>query len=326
MRLPELVAHADWSANPPGRQIALARRIGRRYTASAVRPVGTLSDLLLALLAEAGPNGTTLLGVDFPIGLPQAYAVKTGIADFRDALKKFGRGRWRSFYDPAATRAEIALARPFYPAQPGPKGSVRRDDLPEALGVDSYDSLHRLCDRGHPGRSAAAVLFWTLGGNQVGKAAISGWRDVIAPALRGLRGWRAPIRLWPFDGPLERLVEQPGIVVAETYPGEIYSHFCMEIAAPHRSKRRQDDRRSEAPILIDAAKRLDIDLADSLCGMIKEGFGSQRGGDDRFDAVVGLFGMINVLRGYRAPGDPHDHTRRTIEGWILGQTDPSGHP
>ena len=325
MRLPELVAHADWSANPPGRQIAIARRVGPRYTASAVRPVGTLSDLLPELLAEAGPNGTALLGVDFPIGLPQAYATKADIVDFRDALKKFGRARWSSFYDPAATRAEIALTRPFYPARPGPKGSVRREDLPEALGLDSYDFLHRLCDRGHPDRSAAAVLFWTLGGNQVGKAAISGWRDVIAPALRGLRGRRAPVRLWPFDGSLERLLEQPGIVVVETYPGEIYSHFSMEIAAPHRSKRRQDDRGSEAPVLIGAAKHLDIDLADSLCGMIKEGFGSQRGGDDRFDAVVGLLGMINVLRGCRAPGDPNDHTRRTIEGWILGQTDTSGH-
>ena len=323
MRLPELVAHADWSANPPGRQIAIARRVGARYTASAVRPVGTLSDLFPALLAEAGLNGTALLGVDFPIGLPQAYAAKAGISDFRAGLRKFGRGRWRSFYDPAATITEIALTRPFYPARPGPKGSIRRDDLPTALGLASYEFLHRLCDRGHPDRSAAAVLFWTLGGNQVGKAAISGWRDVIAPALRGERGWRAPVRLWPFDGPLERLVEQPGIVVAETYPGEIYSHFCMEIVARKRSKRRHGDRRSDAPVLIGAAKHLDIDLADCLCAMIEDGFGDDNGGDDRFDAAVGLFGMINVLRGYRAPGDPHDHARRTIEGWILGQTDPS---
>ena len=325
MRLPEIVAHADWSANPPGRQIAIARRSGPRYAASAVRPVGALSDLFPALLAEAGPSGTTLLGVDFPIGLPQAYAVMADITDFRIALTKFGRGRWRTFYEPAATSAEIALTRPFYPARPGPKGSVRRDDLPTALGLDSYDVLHRLCDRGHPDRSAAAVLFWTLGGNQVGKAAISGWRDLIAPALRVPKGRRAPLRLWPFDGPLERLLEQPGIVVAETYPGEIYSHFCMEIAAPSRSKRRQDDRRSEASVLTNMAMHLEIDLADSLSAMIEDGFGNRGDGDDRFDATVGLFGMINVLRGHRASGDPPDHTRRTVEGWILGQTNPSGH-
>ena len=325
MRLTEIVAHADWSANPSGRQIAIARRVGERYTASAVRPVGTLSDLFPALLAEAGPNGTAFLGVDFPIGLPQAYAAKASIYDFRVGLKRFGRGRWSCFYDPAATKTEISLTRPFYPARPGPKGSIRRDDLPSALGLESYDVLHRLCDRGHPDRPAAAVLFWTLGSNQAGKAAISGWRDVIAPALRGSKGRRELLRLWPFDGPLERLVEQPGIVVAETYPGEIYNHFCMGISAQNRSKRRQDDRRREAAVLMRTAVQLDIDLADSLSAMLEDGFGTQGGGDDRFDAAVGLFGMINILRGHRAPGNPHDHARRTIEGWILGQTDPSGH-
>ena len=34
-----------------------------------------------------------------------------------------------------------------------------------------------------------------------------------------------------------------------------------------------------------------------------------------------LFGTVNVLRGSRAPGDPTDSERRTIEGWILGQVD-----
>ena len=188
VRLPEIVAHADWSALPSGRQIAIARRTGPRYATSAARPVGALDDLLPTLLAEAGPDGTVLLGVDFPIGLPQAYAAKVGITDFRHALREFGRGRWRRFYEPAATIAEISLTRPFYPARPGPKGSQRRADLPAALGIESYEALRRLCDHGYPGRSAAAALFWTLGGNQVGKAAICGWREVIAPALHATPG------------------------------------------------------------------------------------------------------------------------------------------
>lgn len=324
MRLPELVAHADWSANPSGRQIVIARRVSMQYAASAVRPVGILSDLLPALLAEAGPSGTALLGVDFPIGLPHAYAAKAGLAGFRAALKEFGRGRWRKFYEPAATSAEIAITRPFYPARPGAKGSVTRQDLPAAFGLESYDALHRLCDRGYPGRAAAAVLFWTLGGNQVGKAAISGWRDVIAPALHGVQRRRTRLRLWPFDGPLATLLEQPGVVVAETYPGEIYGHFCMDIAAPRRSKRRQTDRRNDAAALTRFAKHLELKLADPLSAMIANGFGSDAGGDDRFDATVGLLGMINVLRGHRPPGDPPDPIRRTIEGWILGQSEPPG--
>ena len=324
MRLPELVAHADWSANSPGRQIAIARRVGRRYTASAVRPVGALADLAPALLAEAGADGAALLGVDFPIGLPRAYADKAGIDDFRVALKKFGKGRWRSFYEPASTSAEIALTRPFYPARPGPKGGHRRDHLPAALGLRSYDDLHRKCDLGHPDRPAAAALFWTLGANQVGKAAITGWRDVIAPSLRSPKNRRAQLRLWPFDGPLEDLLEQPGIVIAETYPGEIYGHFRMEIASPGRSKRRQGDRLREAPLLIGAASDLAIDLADSLRDLIEDGFGKEAVGEDRFDAAVGLFGMINILRGCRTPGDPSDPILNTVEGWILGQADSQG--
>ena len=321
MRLPELTAHADWSANPPGRQIAIARRAGQRYAASAPRPVGALDDLLPTLFAEAGPGGTAMLGVDFPIGLPSAYAAKAGIDDFRAALPQFGRGRWREFYNPAATVSEIALTRPFYPSRNSAKGSIHRADLPVALGFDSYDALHRCCDRGHPDRPAAATLFWTLGSNQVGKAAISGWRDVIAPVLRAPKREHGPVRLWPFDGPLAALLDQPGIVVAETYPGEIYSHLGLGIAAPQHSKRRQADRRSEAPVLAGVAARLGIDLADAFTAMITDGFGADSLGSDRFDAAVGLFGTINVLRGCRAPGDPSDSERRIVEGWILGQAD-----
>ena len=321
MRLPELVAHADWSANPPGRQIAIARRTGLRYVASAPHPVGALDFLLPSLFAEAGPAGTALLGVDLPIGLPSAYAAKAGIVDFRAALTQFGRGRWRDFYTPAASSAEISLNRPFYPMRSGVKGSIRRADLPTALGLESFDALHRRCDLGHPGRSAAAALFWTLGGNQVGKAAINGWRDVIAPALRARNQRRHPVRLWPFDGPLARLLDQPGLVVAETYPGEIYTHLGLAIVTSRRSKRRQKDRRDDSSILTATAARLQIDLTDAFAAAIADGFGSDSQGEDRFDAAVGLFGTINVLRGFRAPGDPDDHARRTIEGWILGQAE-----
>jgi hypothetical protein len=41
--------------------------------------------------------------------------------------------------------------------------------------------------------------YWTLGGNQVGKAAIDGWQNVVRPALA------LGASLWPFDGSLENL-------------------------------------------------------------------------------------------------------------------------
>ena len=34
--------------------------------------------------------------------------------------------------------------------------------------------------------------------------------------------------------------------------------------------------------------------------------------------MVGLFGLLNVLRGGRPSGEPEDPVVRRIEGWILG--------
>jgi len=42
-------------------------------------------------------------------------------------------------------------------------------------------------------------------------------------------------------------------------------------------------------------------------------------GDDAFDAVVGLFGMLQVCLGQRATGEPDDREIREVEGWILGR-------
>lgn len=50
----------------------------------------------------------------------------------------------------------------------------------------------------------------------------------------------------------------------------------------------------------------------------KHSVGAGKDGEDRFDAVVGLLGMLDVVLGNRRPGEPEDDTTR-IEGWILGQ-------
>ena len=39
-------------------------------------------------------------------------------------------------------------------------------------------------------------------------------------------------------------------------------------------------------------------------------------GDDSFDAVVGLFGMLHVCLGERDSGEPNDRAIREIEGWM----------
>jgi len=315
LRPPEIVAHADWSIRPVGRRIAIARREGDSWTVSAPVAVDDVATLAGRLLAEAGDGGTALLGVDFPIGLPAAYAARTGIIDFLDWLPRAGAGDWQEFFLPAATAAEIALGRPFYPARPG---GTRRQHLIDALGVSCFADLHRLCDLGE-GRAAASPLFWTMGGNQVGKGAICGWRDLIVPARARLA---ERMGIWPFDGTLGQLLARPGFVIAETYPGEIYHHLDLGIRARRRSKRRQGDRQADAPRLLAVAAGLGLRLAEDAAAAIADGFGPRKEGEDSFDATVGLLGMINILRGNRPEGVPDNPLIGSVEGWILGQRAP----
>jgi hypothetical protein len=311
MSEPALVAHADWSVHPGKRWMAAAvRQPGGGYLVAAPAPVGALDGFWDRLAADAGP-GAILVGFDFPIGLPAAYAERAGIEDLPTALSGFGEGRWRDFYDVAATPEQIAPTRPFYPHRPGGR---TRQQLLDGLGLDTWDGLHRRCDRATASRPAACPMFWTLGGNQVGKAMIVGWRDLLAPARRN----GVDVAVWPFDGGLADLIEGHRFVVAETYPGEVYGHLGLALRA-HGGKRNQAARTANAARLLDGASRAHLALAPALHAEITAGFGSGRGADDRFDAVVGVFGLINVVRGVRPSGEPDDPTVRRIEGWILGQ-------
>jgi hypothetical protein len=261
-------------------------------------------------------NGKSiLLGFDFPIGVPKAYAELAGIHKFTGALERFGHGAWNDFYNVAHSRREITLHRPFYPHSPG--GTNHRH-LTAALGVDSVKELLRECERATEHRAAASPLFWTLGGKQVGRAAIIGWRDVLAPAKRDRN---VDIAFWPFDGDLFSLLTEHRITVAETYP----SQACVNlgIPAPGRgwSKRQQGDRAMHAVCLLSWARTRQVKLRENLAASIADGFGSDAKGEDQFDSVVGLFGMLDVVLGHCPPGAPNRQEITSVEGWILGQED-----
>jgi hypothetical protein len=276
------------------------------YRVHVPQRVGPL-ETLWARLGEAG-GGPVLLGVDFPIGLPRAYADGAGITDFITALKGFDD----RFYTVAGRPDEIGPDRPFYPLRPG--GS-RRQHLLDRLGLADWSDLLRRCDERSATRGAACALFWTLGGSQVGKAAIAGWRDLLAPALRaGL-----DVALWPFQGPLDELLARHRFVVAETYPAEVYGHLDLTLRR-HGGKRSQHARRQATTLLLSKLRELGIEAETAAHVEIEDGFGAGADGEDRFDAVVGLLGMLNVVLGRRPSGEPDDPTVRRIEGWILGQT------
>ena len=302
-----LVAHCDWSRDAKKRWMAVALRGGDSWRLARPDMVGNTSDLLDRLQART-PAGTGIfVGFDFPIGLPRSYGRQTGLPDFRSALECFGAGHWTDWYRVCERPDEVSVRRPFFPQRPG---GTRRAHLVNGLGVDGYDRLLRTCEMATADRPAACSLFWTLGGNQVGKGAITGWQEVLAPNANR-------IALWPFDGRLDRLLDSDDIVIAETYPGDVYG----QIGIPRRpvwSKRRAEGRSSVGRYLIDAIQRRGYIIDEELRRATVSGFSEDATGEDQFDAFVGLLGMLEVVDGHRSDGCPNDPEARIWEGWILG--------
>lgn len=202
---PGLVVHADWSVNHNKRWMATAvARPAGGYAVVGVQPVGDLSAFLSDLTAESAHNAPVLVGFDFPLGLPLAYARRAGISSFLDFLVLTSQAPWENFFEVARLPHEISVRRPFYPHHPDQASQAH---LLNALGMEHMDQLRRVCEHGRPGRPPACPLFWTLGGQQVGKAAISGWRDLLIPALKD-RKTSPSAKVWPFSGSLSDLCRE----------------------------------------------------------------------------------------------------------------------
>src|ERR1700694_107357 len=224
--------HADWSTDDKEKGMEAAERTLPGWQVTGPRLVPSATEFIDCWLFG---GRTVLAGFDFPIGISATFGRETGFADFPEALAEFGTGEWADFFVVADRPKDISLRRPFYPRTS--RAGSKQAHLLGALGVEAMDELRRACERKTTDRRAACPLFWTLGGNQVGKAAIDGWQSVVRPAqLRGAR-------LWPFDGRLNVLSKSPGCVLCETYPQEAYSHVGVR-CRPGGSKRAQEDRRS----------------------------------------------------------------------------------
>ena len=315
--LPALVAHADWSAGAAKRWMAQAVLLEGRYRACAPAPVGEPGTFLQRMREAAGPHGAVFLGFDMPIGLPAPYAERAGINDFLSVLPELGRGEWEEFYEVAELPSDVTPRRPFYPRRPG---DVRQRHLLDGLGLGSMRETLRRTDQARNGLRAATSIFWTFGPQQVGKATISGWRDVLGPALRS---GVPEVAIWPYAGRLADLLRTGRVVLAEVYPGECYRHlgvsFSRRVAGERWGKTRQAARIANAGALIAWAQLAGVELEPALLEGIRDGFGPRVDGDDRFDSVAGLFGMLNVVLERQAAGEPDDELVRKVEGWMLGR-------
>lgn len=305
---PDLVVHCDWSTDPNKRWMAVAHRDSGRWHIGEPEPVGTTTDFLQRLRRRASSaKPRQFVGFDFPIGVPKAYGEQTGLIDFLAALKTFGHGDWSNWFHPCDDRTQISIRRPFYPARPGGR---RREHLLTGLGLANGEDLLRECERRTPSRQAACSLFWTLGGNQVGKAAAAGWREILIPNLE-------QIAVWPFAGSLKTLLDQHDTVVAETYPGDVYGQIGIA-RRPVWSKRTTEGRASVAGPLLQWLETRVVDATDALIASISNGFPNGARAEDQFDAVVGLLGMLDVIEERRSPGCPGEPALVRWEGWILG--------
>lgn len=269
-------------------------------------PVGDPAAMVAALLAEGVP---VALGLDLPLGVPRGFAAGRAEAGFVDFLR--GLAGRPGFFAVAPTLAEVSRERPFYPAR-GVKGMTRAAHA-QALGLGDAGGLSRWCDRATAERPAGAPVFWTLGANQSGKAAIAAWRDWLAPGLAA----GAPYALWPFAGGLHGLLAPGRAVLAEVYPAEALRHCGIALGG---SKRVRADRAAAAEAVFAAMASRRVVPATALHDAVREGFGADAAGEDRFDSVIGLLGLIGVLDGLRPDFVPQDAAIRAWEGWVLGQT------
>ena len=286
--------------------MTIARREGGTWRAEAPRPVGDPAALAASLIAEGPP---VAIGLDLPLGLPRAWAAARPEPDFPAFLRALPANP--GFLAVSDTLDTVSPERPFYPRR-GLRGMTRAAHA-TPLGLAGLGDLSRLCDRATAERPAGAPLFWTLGANQTGKAAIAAWRDWIAPALAA----GAPLRLWPFEGPLATLLAPGTATLAETYPAEAMRQIGIRFPG---SKRAQPARRAAAPALADAMARLAVTPSPALQAAVEAGFGPDAAGEDRVDSLLGLLCVVSVLDGARPDFIPGDPWVRRWEGWVLGQT------
>lgn len=307
----DTLCHADWSCEPAKRWAATALRTNKGWTVAA--PQRVTSSEIVGLIHETWQEGGRgLFGFDFPIGVPVAFGKQTNFDGFVEALSQFGSGEWGRFFDVADDPPDISLTRPFYPHWSG--AGRKHAHLFAPLNVESIDDLRRVCERKTSHRPAACPLFWTLGGNQVGKAAIDGWQNVVRPAMA------LGVSLWPFDGPLKDLSELNACVICETYPREAYSHLGISFQA-NESKRNQEHRQRTLSNLGSWAKERAIAFTAPAKAQVIDGFGTTKCGEDAFDALVGLLAMIEVVEDRRPErGMTPAGLTAAWERWILGQS------
>lgn len=299
LTLPDTIIAADWSVDPRKRWRSTITHDGSGWTLHPAERVG--ANLLRDAIADSGVR--TLVGFDFPIGMPMAYAKCAGVDCFRTLLAGVGRAPpWDRFWESVPPNEMPSVHRPVYPARNGLKGTVKKATLALGLGVESVDLLRRRIDI----EQNAECIFWSLGAKQVAKGCFSGWREELQPAL-------GTVRLWPFDGDLPELLRDPGVTVAEIYPAAAMRRIGVSL---NGRKSDPNARRLASRALLCAIEHNSCATDRDAHSQIVAGFAAEN--DDAFDACIAAVALLDVVNRYAPSDEPPVGVARQTEGWILG--------
>ncbi len=293
----------DWGKLPKKRAVYVAQTSARTVR----RLTGTWS--LEALVETARTwqgDGAVVIAIDAPLGVPAEY-----FSQMRAQLKLKENASFLGLLDavpddyfdvvkhPRAWRHQ----RPFFSVLAGKDGLG-------AFKRKAGCEITREVDR----RTRAKSPFIASGiPGSVGSGAIELWRQLRT--LRADSRLARAVKVWPFEGSLDKLTRTNQIILAETYPRACYSIALRDCAPKERSitalaKTRQATRVGAIRALEEVrphwAHRLEIENLDEA-----------RKGEDDFDACLTAVALLRAtLDGtlFR----PTPLVDRRAEGGILG--------
>lgn len=301
---------ADWSKNPKKRSVWVADMEARRLRKADPGPRGWDIKSVLERAKTLRDAGPVLIGIDAALGLPSDYwrlateqspSLRSGT--FVDWLQRFAPED--DFFDTVTDPACWRVERPWFAVQKGPGGLT-------SFTSKGEDGLLRRIDKA----TGAKTLFAVSGiPGTVGSGTRELWKGLI-PLLAGKREYA----IWPFEGKLSALLDEHGIVLAESYPGLAYAAALADgfpaartrIAKTHRSVRDDAcDRMARAAWIADHR----VDLGD---------LDAARRNDDDFDACLTAAAILRCVCEQRALADLEWIDAR-VEGSMLlaGPVDPA---
>lgn len=293
----------DWGKLPKKRAVYVAETSARTVR----RLEGNWSlDALVQTARSWQRNGAVIIAIDAPLGVPAEY-----FSQMRTQLKLKEKASFLGLLDaapddyfdvvkhPRAWRHQ----RPFFSVLAGKDGLG-------AFKRKAGCEITREVDR----RTRAKSPFIASGiPGSVGSGAIELWRQLRT--LRADSRLARAVKVWPFEGALEKLTRTNQIILAETYPRACYSIALRDCAPKERpitalAKTRQATRVGAIDALEEVrqrwAHRLEIENLDEA-----------RDGEDDFDACLTAVALLRAtldesLFRVTALEDPR------VEGGILG--------